>query len=418
MIEKLRRNFIIVAMLSVTIVLSVIIVSLNVANYDRAKDRADDILTVLAHNDGVFPNVTPGGEYSIETFFPGLVITLETPYETRYFRVMTNQDDEVSAIDLSRIETINYETAIAFGEEAIDSDEKKGYINDFRYLVTPQEDGNSMILFVDNRREMASFRSGLHNSLRVSIISLLAILFLVIYFSRKIVKPFADNFERQKQFVTDAGHEIKTPLSIISANNDVQELTEGENEWTTSTRKQIVRLNTLVEELLHLARFDENPEIKEKMNINFSQYINDSADSFALINEQKSIEFKRSIDDDVVIYGDGKALEKVISILLDNATKYVSDKGTIQVILERNRKKVVFEVRNTVDSMPNDLDRLFDRFYREDEARSQSSGGYGIGLSLAQSIVNQHDGKLIVKAYDENVISFEVTLPLSKVKDD
>lgn len=418
MIEKLRRNFIIVAMLSVTIVLSVIIVSLNVGNYNRAKDRADDILTVLAYNDGVFPNITPGGEYSIETVFPGLVITLETPYDTRYFRVMTNQDDEISALDLSRIETINYETAIAFGEEAIDSDEKNGYINDFRYLVTPQEDGDNMILFVDNRREMASFRSGLQNSLRVSIISLLAILFLVIYFSQKIVKPFADNFERQKQFVTDAGHEIKTPLSIISANNDVQELTDGENEWTTSTRKQIIRLNTLVEDLLHLARFDENPEVKEKMNINFSQYINDSADSFALINEQKSIGFKRSIDEEVVIYGDGKALEKVISILLDNATKYVSDKGTIQVILDKNRKKTVFEVRNTVESMPDDLDRLFDRFYREDESRSQSSGGYGIGLSLAQSIVNQHDGKLTAKAYDDNVISFEVTLPLSKVKDD
>lgn len=411
MIDKLRKRFIVAAMLAVFIVMSLILIALNGTNYLQTRQRADEVLNVLAEFGGVFPNFSTGKkDYSFATGIPGMVITVETPYETRYFRMVTNNKNEITDVDLSNIQSVDYDTAKSYGEKALLLKKNNGYINDFRYLVSPLEEGGKLLLFIDNRREMSAFRSLAERSLLIGLISLLAIFLLVLFFSKKLMRPFEENIKRQQQFVTDAGHEIKTPLSIISANNDVQELTDGPNEWTQSTKRQVQRLSELIESLLNFARASENEISKEV--VDFTTMLTDSATSFELLSSNKHVNFEKEITDDVSVYGDRQSLEKLISILLDNANKYVSENGSIHLLLTKNKRYMFLSVRNTVHTMPENMDRLFDRFYREDASRSHKTGGYGIGLSLAQAIVEQHDGKISAKAYDKETISFDVSLPL------
>ena len=408
MIEKLRYKFIIITMGSVFFVMAGILLALNGFNYIHARNRADEVLEVLAENDGSFPQL----EGPRNNFGPGNAINSETPFETRFFKVIANEEGEILQIDTSRVRSVDSELAQSYGEAVLTGDKEKGYLDDFRYWKVIQEEGTQLLLFVDNYRELETFRSFLRNSIFIGIASLFMILLLVVFFSKKIVAPVQENLDKQKRFITDAGHEIKTPLSIISANNDVQELIDGQSEWTQSTRNQIVRLNRLVEEMLSLARMEEGSFIQKMESIELSKVVREEITPFQLLCEQEGISFSTSIEESIVIQGEKESLRKVCSTLLDNAQKYVTEKGMIQVELKKEKKKVVLSVSNSVDSLPEKLDRLFDRFYRESESRNQRVGGYGIGLSLAQAIVGQHWGTIEASSPSSNQIQFNVRFPL------
>lgn len=414
MIERLRRKFIYVTMASVLIVMGVILVILNVVNYYSATNRADEILTVLATNQGQFPDMMPMVPPEMEGPTNNINLNPEVPFETRYFTVNMSADGDVQMIDTSRISSVDSESAITFAKEVFESGEEKGYLDEYRFWIVAQENGSFLLLFVDNFRELSTFRTFLYSSVLIGILSFTMIAVLVIAASKRIVAPVQENLDRQKQFITDAGHEIKTPLSIISANNDVQELLEGETEWTHSTKKQIRRLNGLVEDMLSLARIDEGSFQSEMQLIDLSALVEQESHTFKIINEQQGNRFEVTIESGLKVQGEEKALEKVCAILLDNATKYVSNNGEISVALRKDRKRAVLSVSNTVEEMPEDLDRLFDRFYRESESRNQKTGGYGIGLSLAQAIVEQHDGTIKANKQPDQLskIEFSVHLPL------
>ncbi|MRI81685.1 GHKL domain-containing protein [Aerococcaceae bacterium DSM 109653] len=415
MIEKLRHKFIYTTMASVFVVMGVILVILNVVNYTSATQRADEILTVLSENQGEFPELLRTGppEFSLPNGVPNL--NAEVPFETRFFKVTLSDNGDVKRIDTSRISSIDSETAMTYAETVYASDELKGYVDDYRFWSVEQSNGDYLVLFVDNFRELTTFRNFLFSSVLIGIASLTMIALLVIYSSKRIVAPVQENLDRQKQFITDAGHEIKTPLTIISANNDVQELLEGKTEWTESTRKQIIRLDGLVEDMLSLARIDEGNFQHEMQTLDFSHLVEQTSQAFKLINEQQGRRFTIQIEPALTVKADEKALEKVCAILLDNATKYVSEQGEISLTLKREKKKAVLNVMNTVEEMPENLERLFDRFYRENQSRTQSTGGYGIGLSLAQAIVEQHEGKISVasRVDTQSCIEFSVQLPLA-----
>lgn len=415
MIEKLRHKFIYTTMASVFVVMAVILIILNVVNYTSATQRADEILTVLSENEGEFPELLRTGppEFNLPNGGPNL--NAEVPFETRFFKVMLSDNGDVKRIDTSRISSIDSETAITYAEMVYVSDELKGYVDDYRFWSVEQSNGDYLVLFVDNFRELTTFRNFLFSSVLIGIASLTMIALLVIYSSKRIVAPVQENLDRQKQFITDAGHEIKTPLTIISANNDVQALLEGETEWTESTRKQIIRLDGLVEDMLSLARIDEGNFQHDMQAMDFSHLVEQASQAFKLINEQQGRRFTLRIEPTLTVKADEKALEKVCAILLDNATKYVSEQGELSLSLKRDKKKAVLSVMNTVVEMPENLERLFDRFYRENQSRTQSTGGYGIGLSLAQAIVEQHEGKISVASHvdTQSFIEFSVQLPLT-----
>ena len=251
----------------------------------------------------------------------------------------------------------------------------------------------------------------LGQSLLIGALALIAMFILVYIFSGQAVAPVVESLDKQKRFITDAGHELKTPLAVISANVDVLELESGKSEWTSSIKNQTKRMNDLVKNLLTLSRMDEEVINVVYTDTDISNVIKETASSFEAIATSKGKNYRMDIEEGIHITGDKNALTQLTSLLIDNAMKYSSEKGIINVSLSKN-KNIVFEVSNTCDFIPEgNLDRLFDRFYRADSSRSRDTGGYGIGLSVARAIASSHGGTIEAKRDGDKVIRFIVTLP-------
>ena len=233
-------------------------------------------------------------------------------------------------------------------------------------------------------------------------------LILVIILSKKAICPIAENIEKQKQFVTNAGHEIKTPLAIISANTEAMELYNGENKWTKNIKKQVDRLNGLMKNLLLLAKMEESKIVYQKFSL--SEMAREISESFFEPISLKNIAFETKIQPDIILNANSEHIRQLFSILLDNAVKYTDENGLISLSVLKNDKNIIIKLENTCENLPNiNPEKLFDRFYRADEARTQKTGGYGIGLSVAKAIVNAQNGKIIANYIDNNKICFEIT---------
>lgn len=445
MIKNLRKRFIFAAMASTFGVLFVIMSILNVANYVRMVSRADDTLEELADNNGQFDsrdfmkelmpehkdrqlpsnsgesdeNVTANQDGSKSIQPPanpdkkrGDKFSPETPFQTRYFSVVVSEGAVVS-YSLDNIAAVDESDAESYADQIIDDDTDKGFIDIYRYMVTDCDDetGGSRIIFVDCRQEIESFKNTLVYSVGVSLLGFLAVFMLVLFWSKKIFKPVAESYEKQKRFITDASHEIKTPLTIIDANTEVIEMMNGESEWTQNTRDQVKRLTSLTSQMVALSRLDENPEPKEMTEFNLSDVAYEVIDHFVALSEVTGKKINMEIQDGITYKGDENSIRQLISILVDNAMKYAVQTESIDISLKRDGRKIRFMLRNLTDGMQEGAqDILFERFYRPDSSRNSETGGSGIGLSLAKSIVEVHKGKITAKCDGEGYITFMVTL--------
>ena len=445
MIKNLRKRFIFAAMASTFGVLFVIMSILNVANYVRMVSRADDTLEELADNNGQFDsrdfmkelmpdhkdrqlpsnsgesdeNVTANQDESENIQPPanpdkkrGDKFSPETPFQTRYFSVVVS-DGMVVSYSLDNIAAVDESEAESYADQIIDDDTDKGFIDIYRYMVTDCDDetGGSRIIFVDCRQEIESFKNTLVYSVGVSLLGFLAVFMLVLFWSKKIFKPVAESYEKQKRFITDASHEIKTPLTIIDANTEVIEMMNGESEWTQNTRDQVKRLTSLTSQMVALSRLDENPEPKEMTEFNLSDVAYEVIDHFVALSEVTGKKINMEIQDGITYKGDENSIRQLISILVDNAMKYAVQTESIDISLKRDGRKIRFMLRNLTDGMQEGAqDILFERFYRPDSSRNSETGGSGIGLSLAKSIVEVHKGKITAKCDGEGYITFMVTL--------
>ncbi|MBQ1609245.1 MAG: HAMP domain-containing histidine kinase [Lachnospiraceae bacterium] len=251
-------------------------------------------------------------------------------------------------------------------------------------------------------------------SLIVSAIGALSYLVLVLIFSKIVLRPVAESYEKQKRFITDASHEIKTPLAIIDANTEVIEMEAGESEWTKSIRNQIKRLTSLTEKLVFLSRMDEESTKLEMREFNLSELVDETLDSYEAVAISKGKELERIIAPEVRYYGDETNLRQMLSLLLDNAMKYSDEHGTIRVKMERitkGKQRCKLTVYNTVESIEvGNHDAYFERFYRADESRSTKTGGHGIGLSVVKAIVQAHHGKVTAESKDGKSLQFVIML--------
>ena len=298
-----------------------------------------------------------------------------------------------------------------FASDVYGSSRKKGFYHSYRYKVADRSVGGKIIVFTDITTGIINAYKLLTQSLLIGAFTLIAMFILVFLFSGQAVAPVVESLEKQKRFITDAGHELKTPLAVISANVDVLELESGKSEWSTSIKNQVKRMNALVKNLLTLSRMDE-----ERMHVVYSDFdmsatIKETATSFEAVAEASGKKYFMDIEDGIHITGDKSAINQLASLLLDNAMKYSSDNGSIHVILSKD-KNIHCEVSNTCDCIPQgNLDRLFDRFYRADSSRSRETGGYGIGLSVARAIAMSHGGNIEAIRDGDKLIRFVVTLP-------
>ena len=446
MIRKLRRKFILVAMLSMFAVLTVIIGVLNVANYISMNRKADTLLDILTENGGLFPEVFMGREVNFEDkgnreFPPDYpkerkenkpskedinkkdvrqkLFSTETPYETRFFSVFYSPSGEQSFLAYTgRIASITDEEAVTFAAELIDKygqmEKKRGYYGNYRFAVSRNENGDNLAVFLDMTEEKRSFFNVLLYSVIISAAGLLAVFGLVWFFSKKVFKPVEESDRKQKRFITDASHELKTPLTIISANTDVLEMESGENEWTKSIGNQVRRMSGLVEQMVTLSRLDESSEL-EMADFSLSEAVSDTARAYGAVAERNGQELVLDIKDDIHFKGDEKKIRQMVGLLVENATKYSSapegEKPVIKVSLSVKGRKKLITVWNTVKDMEEgSKDRYFERFYRPDESRNSKQGGSGIGLSIVKSVAEAHKGKVSAVCKDGKSIQFEVLL--------
>ena len=385
MLRKLRKKFILATMISLTLFIGVIVGAINLFNYAGILSAADDTLILIGHNEGKFP-VEP------DMILPGLDINLtpESPYESRYFTVEM-KSGEVVAVDTSSIAAIDDATAIKMAKFSLTMGSKKGFLGNYRYLLTKDGDSASLI-YLDCTRWLYSANEFLITSLVVSGLALAMILLILSFISNRMVKPVSDGYERQKQFITNAGHDIKTPLTIIDADAELVEMELGENEWLTDIRKQTARLSALTSELIYLARIEELESLP-KTDFPLSDAIEEIAGDFAAIAKTKNLTIRKSVSSAVYYHGDEGAIRKMLTILLDNATKYSPEGETVELNLTRLGRTNIIRITNKADNLTDDdIKHMFDRFYRSDASRA--SGGFGIGLSVASAIVEYHKGRI------------------------
>lgn len=428
--RRLRRKFILVAMDAVTVVLTLIVAGINIVNYSHVCKMADARLGyILAGQDYIdwgdepkanFGNggdasadmVADGGRLSIHLGdYEGM--TAESPFDTRYFTV-TLVDGRVVDVNTDRIAAVGAKRAARIAVELNSKGLSSGFSGDYRYTTTGQGEQTTYV-FVDCSRELSSFQSFLSASVAISFIGWLAVLVIVTVASGAVIRPVVESYSKQKRFITDASHEIKTPLAVIDAANEVQEIESGESEWTQSIHEQVARLKALTERLVFLARMDEGSAGFTMALIDLSEAVDKAAAPFKSVAVSRGKRLSISIADGVRAHADAAAVAQVVELLLDNATRYASEGSVIELSLRavsRGQGKGAAElvVSNAVDELPEgDLDRLFDRFYRADVSRSSKTGGSGVGLSVVRAIAEAYGGTATVSGHD-NQITFAVRL--------
>lgn len=406
MIRRLRRKFIVITMCSILIVLGGIIGGINIANYISINQRADERLSLLAENQGRFPR--QGGEPEKKPLPPDM--SPEAPFETRYFTVVLDGENKAVSADIGRIAAVSRQTAEEYAAALHEKGKTEGFKGQYKYRAVTAEEG-TMYVFLDCGRELSTFYSFLAMSILISVSGLLLVFVLVLFFSRLAVRPFAESFEKQKRFITDASHEIKTPLTIIDANTEVLEIENGENEWTEGIKGQVRRLAALTEKLVFLSRMDEEHTKLQTEEFSISDAASETVQSFEAVAEMRGRELKAEIPQGIMYWGDEAMIRQMLSLLLDNAVKYSDEKGVIELCLRKPDKHVEIILRNTVTEIrQGNLDILFERFYRPDSSRNSETGGYGIGLSAAKAIVTAHKGKIHARSEDGRSIEFRIVL--------
>lgn len=413
MIRKLRIKLILASMLSLLLVLAVIFGAVGVLNYKKIVTDADSILTILEENDGSFPIGRHPGDGQFITDAPPKEthrFSPELPYESRYFSVFLTQDGAVLSVNTGKIAAVDTETAVEYAQAVFNTGNSQGFIGDYRYTAYDAET-ETHIIFLDYGREMSSFRTFLFTSIGVCILGLLAVLLLLIFLSGRIVKPFSENYEKQKQFITDAGHELKTPLTIIDADAEVLAMDIGENEWLSDIQTQTKRLAELTNSLILLSRMEEQPQT-EKIEFPLSDLLEEAVETFQTLARARGKTLCSHIQPMLSMSGDEKLIRQLVAILLDNAVKYSDDGGYIEFSLKKQKTTIYLSVFNTAESISREsLSHLFDRFYRADKSRNSKTGGYGLGLSIASAIVHTHKGKITASTQDGKSLLIVAAFP-------
>ena len=329
-------------------------------------------------------------------------------------RIVT-QDGELALGDTSRVTEYGSDELTDIARQALDGGRSDGYSDGYLFTVAEAQNGQKRAVFLNCETKLAALGKLALISLAACAGGILLAWALVAVFSRRAIQPMIDNAVRQKQFITDAGHELKTPLTVISANMDVLALEAGESEWIRSTQKQVSNMRGLVNELIYLSRLDEEDAALQYRTLDLSALVREAAEPFEGMAEFAGKTLTVDVGEAVKLQGDEAMLRRLVSVLCDNAVKYAPEGDAIAVAVKEDGRHVALTTENGLNApLPREkLEHLFDRFYRADESRSKESGGYGIGLSVAQAIVEKHGGRILAKQTEAGRLRFTATLPIN-----
>lgn len=410
MIKKLRWKFIAVAMISIIVVLMAIIGTITLINYNKTVDNK--VLTVLVDNGGKFDDLdfgddnlenTDGNNNKDNLNHQGDhgEFTKETPYWTRFFSVKFTNSNPNPTVDTSMIASVSKEEAIDMAKETIDSNSMIGFYGAYRYKVKITDDFK-LVVFVDCTKEMRSIRYFVFTGTWISLVGIIAVFIIVFIFSKIVFNPVKRTYDKQKRFVTNAAHELKIPLTIISANNELIDAQYNSLDETQVIDKQVKKLTIMINNLTLLSKLDEedkNVDLKEKVDL--TKLSNDLIEPFKVIFESRNIKFNFFVDDNCYIKGNTNLISQLLSLLIDNANKYALTYIDFEVRIVG--KGVELKTSNDADIDEKNPNLLLERFYRNDKARGKIEGS-GIGLSVVNEIVKLHKGTIKLNA-SNNVYS-------------
>ena len=437
-IRRLRRKVVLVSLIAVALSLAALIFAINYAHYlqvdasllaameeigsslDTGRGEADQGVGQQPHGQGRANASVEDEKQGVDEGSDGVHIehvdrkSAKTQYASRFFCVFVGADGNMFVRDKGNSELTN-EYACDLARRAIDLGRAEGRLDDYRYAV--RRDGDlTRVLFLDYTTDVQALNQLLVVSLAVGGCAFAIAALFVVRFSGLAVRPLEESARKQKRFVADAGHELKTPLSVIATNMDILELDLAdqpeEQEWIESTNRQVSNMRRLVDDLIVLSKLEEQAEDLVFADVSLSDLAHECVLTFEQLARANGKELVASVEEGVVAKADEPAVRQLMQILVDNAIKYATGDGTILVEVARKGRGAVFATRNhwdhSVDS--HELSSLFDRFVRGEQSRDRSggAGGYGLGLSIARTIAGRNDARLDVSEDGEGRIVFRV----------
>ena len=407
MIKKIKRNFILLSMLPLLLVIIAIVLTMNAINYASFIKDADSATDWLAYEDAIFSSQhTAWHDQNIK---PPQNPPSKMTKDARYFKVYEDSDGNVSCVLIKGLSSVTEAEAMQLAESVSDKD-AVGFVDSYRYRVAERKTYKTVV-FLDCTHRIDTIKSFAATSILVSAIGYLIVLLAVLVLADRIIRPFKETYEKQKQFITDAGHEIKTPLTIISANLDLCDIEYGENEYTGEIRTQIDNMRELTSSLVFLAKMDESDSLP-MIELPISDIVEETVFSFHAPSKLKGKKITANITPMISINGNDRAIRGLVSVLMDNALKYSPEDTEITVSLIKHGRAAELSVKNkTVQALSKEqLNKLFERFWRTDGSRNSETGGHGIGLSVARAVAEKHGGKITAQA-DSDELTITVTLP-------
>ena len=423
MIKRLRRRFIRIAMISVTLVLALLTVILNVANYISTDTDLTQTLELICDNQGTIPlhpqmpapSDDGTGEMPEMPEKPwdekGGPFTSETPFSTRFFVLRYTDAGVLTQAELGNIAAVTEDDTPAFLEKAIAHGEGYGYYAGYKFYVVRTGEDRNMAVFLDCFQQLRAVRSVAVWSLVADAACIALVYLLVVLLSRRAIDPVVRAAAQQKQFITDASHELKTPLTVITTCLTLLKMDPAETKWIGKAESQTKKMSELVASLVTLSRMDEEEPPMTNTTFDLSEAVSDTAESFRGSAESGGHTLTLAVAPGITYHGDEGALRQLTSILLDNALRYSLPGGDISLSLTREKRSIVLRQSNPCAPLSGDeLARLFDRFYRPDASRTASTGGFGIGLSIARGIAQAHGGTIRASCPEPGRIEFTLTL--------
>lgn len=406
MIKRLRQKFIIIIMSILFVIFSIIIITINYATYKSGERQSVRMMERLAEFDG--RALMNNGQV------PPLSEDAEPPFVDSYAIFLDVNNTIISTLKRNTIQTFDDLTSSKLNElvsTILTQKKTSGIIDSRRYLVQNKPYGKIIIL-LDNTAENQLTKRLLIISVIIGSGCLILFFFVSYYLSLLIVKPVKESFEKQKQFISDASHELKTPLSIVGVNAEVLENEIGENKWLNYIKSETSRMSVLVNQLLTITRLEDVTKGVIPTHFDLSDAILQILLPFESVAFEAGKHYSYEVSESIYYTGDESGIQQVVAILVDNALKNAYENGDIRVSLSKSSGKLSIKVYNTGAGIPEgEREKIFERFYRSDSSRSRDTGGYGLGLSIAKSIVERHHGKIQVYSEPNHWTEFVVILP-------
>lgn len=425
--NKLRQRFIRIAMLSLIGVLAFLTLMVNGTNvYLTFLDQRATLDMICesqghpfdadppAENERILPE-PPGNSNDGEALKKNGIeeegrFTKETPFTTRFFVLRFDDDGKLSDLNLDSIAAVTEDNLTEYLAVAVAQKDGYGLHNHYLFYVENTGEDHHMAFFLDCYQAIRALKIVLFTTLAVDLFCAVIVYLILLRFSRKAIDPIVKNNAAQKQFITDAGHELKTPLTVLTTNLKLLEMETGENKWITKAQHQTEKLVELVNLLIELSRMDETDSPLVQHDFNLSAAALEIVDSFRDFAQEQGRRIETDLEKNIHYYGDEGAIRRLLTILTDNAIKYAAE-DMIQVRLLKERHHIAIETCNACRPMEDtEIEKLFDRFYRPSSSITSKTKGFGIGLSAAKSIVTAHKGNITATCPEAGKIQFRVVL--------